>query len=66
MQYPINEEMLKYDEEINSNNFNGYNLHNSTKKNSLYFMMQYMYQKFNFQDQLKIDSQKFMKFSLRL
>mmetsp|Transcript_7727 Transcript_7727/g.7145 ORF Transcript_7727/g.7145 Transcript_7727/m.7145 type:complete len:86 (+) Transcript_7727:73-330(+) len=66
MQYPINEEMLKYDEQINSNNFDAFNLHSLTKKNSLYFMLQYMYQKFNFADQLNMNSQKFVKFSLRL
>ena len=66
MQYPINDEMLRYDEQINSNNFDAFNLHSLTKKNSLYFMLQYMYQKFNFADQLNINSQKYVKFSLRL
>ena len=43
MEYPVNDDMVKYDEYINSNNFNCFNLHNSTKKNSLYFMLQYVF-----------------------
>ncbi|MFS8159653.1 MAG: hypothetical protein ACMG6E_05470 [Candidatus Roizmanbacteria bacterium] len=66
MEYPVNEDMVKYDEQINSNNFNCFDLHNQTKKNSLYFMLQYVFQKFNFGEQLSIDNQKWVKFSMKL
>jgi hypothetical protein len=44
LEYPITDEMLCYiDDSINSNNFNCFDLNNATKKNSLYFMLQYVY-----------------------
>jgi cAMP-specific phosphodiesterase 4 len=51
---------------INSNNFNAFDLHNVTKKNSLYFMMQYMFQKFDIGEQVRLDSGKYQKLSLKM
>ena len=39
IEYPVTTEMMKFDSMINSNNFNAYDLHKETKKNSLYFML---------------------------
>jgi len=58
--------MLKFDTMINSNDFNAFELHNETKKNSLYFMLQYVNQKYNFEGVLKFDAKKYMKFSKKL
>lgn len=63
---PLKAEMLKFDSMINSNNFDAYELHRETKKNSLYFMLQYVHKKFHLGDSLNIDHQKFTKFSLKL
>lgn len=41
-------------------------LHIATKRNSLYFMLQYCFQKFDFGDQLKIDPKIFQKLSLKI
>ena len=38
-EYPIPEELLKYETLINSNNFNAFELHKETKNNSMYFML---------------------------
>ena len=51
---------------INSNNFNAFDLHNVTKRNSLYFMMQYMFQKFDIGEQLRIDPAKYQRLSLKM
>jgi len=64
--YDLNKEMLRFEDMINSNNFNCFELHRVSKNNSLYFMLQYMYKKYNFQDELRMDSSKFQKFSLKL
>lgn len=40
-QYPISEELLKYEQNIHSNNFNAFDLQKETKGNALYFMLQY-------------------------
>ena len=40
---PISDDIMRFDAMINSNNFNCFELHNVTKKNSLYFIMQYMF-----------------------
>ena len=36
-------DIVQFEALINSNNFNAFELHTATKKNSLYFMMQYVY-----------------------
>jgi hypothetical protein len=51
---------------INSNNFNAFDLHNVTKRNSLYFMLQYMFQKFDIGEQLRIDPGKYQRLSLKM
>lgn len=33
------EDFERFDKQINSNNFNGFDLHTATKNNSLYFML---------------------------
>lgn len=35
--------ILEFEDHINSNNFNAFDLHQLTKQNSLYFMLQYVY-----------------------
>ena len=52
-------EIVQFENLINSNNFNAMDLHHATKKNSLYFMLQYVYQKFEFGEQLRIDAKKY-------
>lgn len=65
--YPVmNSDMLRVEEMINSNDFDCFELHTLTKKNSLYFMLQYLYQKYNFKDQMLINPVKFQKFALKL
>ena len=61
-----NRDIAQFDFLINSNNFNAFDLHAQTKKNSLYFMLQYMYQKFDFGSQLRMDSSKYQTLSLKL
>lgn len=58
--------MMKFDNMINSNNFNAFELHKETKMNSLYFMLQYVSKKFNFELKLDMDPKKYMKFSQKL
>lgn len=64
--HPVTKEILKIEQSINSNNFNAFEVHNITKKNSLYFIMQYVFQKFEFNDQLKINSHKYQTFSIKM
>eukprot|EP00347_Sterkiella_histriomuscorum_P012408 403368693 len=59
-------EIMDYEEQINSNNFNAFDLHRMTKQNSLYFMLQYTFQKFEMQSSLKFDPIKFQTLSLKL
>ena len=54
------------EELVNSNNFNCFELHSLTKKNSLYFMLQYVYQKYNFEEHMDISPIKFQRFSQKL
>lgn len=64
--YPVTKEVMMFENSINSNNFNAFELHSVTKKNSLYFMLQYVYQKFSFGESLKIKANKFQFFSTKL
>ena len=43
-------EILRLDLNINTNNFNAYELHTATKSSSLYFMMQYVFERFEFEE----------------
>ena len=58
-EFPEKKDIMLYENLINSNDFNAFELHSLTKKNSLYFMLQYMYQKFDFKEQLKYDTNKY-------
>lgn len=51
---------------INSNDFNAFDLHSLTKRNSLYFMLLYMFHKFQFEEQIRFNSNKYQRFSKRL
>lgn len=57
---------MQFETLINSNNFNAFELHGITKKNSLYFMMQYVYQKFDFGEQLRFDPSKYQTLTLKI
>ena len=56
--HPVTKEVVKMEQAINSNAFNGFELHAVSKNNSLYFMLQYVYQRYNFMDTLKVNSHK--------
>lgn len=47
-EFNLTKEIMQFEIQINSNDFDAFELHSVTKKNSLYFMMQYAYQKFDF------------------
>ena len=52
---------------INSNIFNAFELHGITKNNSLYFMLQYMFQKFEFGSKIKgFEPGKYQNLSLNI
>ena len=62
----MTQDIYNQEKKINSNDFNAFELHALTKKNSLYFMLQYVYKKFFFEESLKIDQAKFQNFSMKL
>eukprot|EP00347_Sterkiella_histriomuscorum_P006963 403350769 len=64
--YPATKDIMHFESLINSNDFNAFELHSLTKNNSLYFMLQYMFQRFDFQEQLMIDQNKYQVFSMKL
>jgi hypothetical protein len=39
----VGSDIMIFEDQINSNNFNAFDLHIATKRNSLYFMMQYTF-----------------------
>ena len=50
VEFPASREIMQFEAQVNSNDFNAFELHSITKSNSLYFMMQYMNQKFDFEE----------------
>ena len=65
-EYPATKDIMHFESLINSNDFNAFELHSLTKNNSLYFMLQYMYQRFDFSEQLAIDQNKYQVLSMKL
>jgi len=64
---PGSRDISLFESTINSNVFNAFELHGITKNNSLYFMLQYMYQKFEFGSQLKgFEAAKYQNLSLSI
>lgn len=66
MEYPPLKDIMQFETQINSNNFDAFELHQVTKKNSLYFMLQYIYQRFDMGEQLHFDTTKFQVLSMKL
>ncbi|CDW84348.1 3 5-cyclic nucleotide phosphodiesterase family protein [Stylonychia lemnae] len=64
--YPVTKDIMQFEQLINSNEFDAFELHSVTKKNSLYFMLQYMYQRFDLENQMGINASKFQVFSMKL
>lgn len=66
IQKPTDHNVKAFDNMINSNHFNAFELHQETKKNSLYFMLQYVNRKFHLEKDLQINPLKYQKFSQKL
>jgi|LauGreDrversion4_2_1035121.scaffolds.fasta_scaffold266947_3 hypothetical protein len=64
---PGSKEISLFETTINSNIFNAFELHGITKNNSLYFMLQYMFQKFEFGSKIKgFEPGKYQNLSLNI
>ncbi len=62
--FPVNPKDLH--EQMNSNKFNAFDLQEKTDNNSLYFVMQYMFKKFGFEEHLGVEHDKFSKIVKKL
>ena len=51
---------------INSNNFNAFDINQATNGNALYFMLRYMYIKYDFGENCNISEEKWTNLSRKL